>query len=561
MLRNLSIKYRLFAIVGLAVIGLAAIAANGLWELKQSLMQDRQDKTREHVELAISIAADFHQRAETGEMDAAAAQSAAAGAIQVLRYAGNNYFWINDLEGILVMHPHREDQIGTSMLDLTDREGTKIYQEFLRAVADDGAGIVDYIGRRPGTEINAPKIAYVQTFEPWGWVIGSGIYVDDVQTAFLEQAQEVGLILLAVLAVVGGVSFVVARALSGAIVKTADCMGTLAEGDNGVTVPYTASGDEIGRMARAVEVFRQNAIENARLKEEQQQQEQRMAEEKRAVLQKMADDFEGEIGGIVDAVSSAAGAMMQQADTMSDVAETTNTQANAVASAAEEASLHVQTVAAGSEELEASISEISRQVQHQAGLSDTAADAAQTSSAQVHDLAQAAEKIGEVVQLITTIADQTNLLALNATIEAARAGDAGRGFAVVASEVKQLANQTSQATEQIGSQIASIQDRTKSTVGTIEAVGQRIGEMREIAAAVAAAVEEQNAATSEISANTQRAAQDTTQVSENVVGVTAASGSTRSAAEAVQNAAHQLSQQSVSLRGVVDTFLATVRAG
>ncbi|MCB9946453.1 MAG: cache domain-containing protein [Rhodospirillaceae bacterium] len=563
MLRNLSIKYRLFAIVGLAVVGLIGITLSDLMELRHRLLQDRQDKTREHVELAISIAEDYHRRAVAGEMDMAEARTQAAAAIQVLHYAGNNYFWINTLDGFLVMHPaeRRQAQIGTSMLDEQDAAGTYIYREFLAAVAGDGSGFVDYIGVRSGSDVQSPKIAYLEVFPQWDWVIGSGIYVDDVDEAFYEQAGKVGVILLAVILVVGGLSFIVARSLSRAIAGTSACMDRLAAGDNAVSVPFTANRDEIGRMARAVEVFRQNAIENAKLKDEQQRQDQRLAEERRGALHQMANDFEGKTGGIVSALSAAATEMMASADTMSSDAEATNEKASAAASAAEEASLHVQTVTAGSEELETSISEISRQVQHQAAASDGAAEAAQTSSTQIGELAVAADRIGAVVQLITKIADQTNLLALNATIEAARAGDAGRGFAVVASEVKQLANQTSQATEEVAAQVAAIQSRTKSAVGSIGMVTQRIDEMREIAAAVAAAVEQQTAATSEISANTQRAAQDTTQVSENIVGVTDASTSTRTAAEAVQGAAHDLSQQSETLRGVVDSFLATVRAG
>jgi len=220
----------------------------------------------------------------------------------------------------------------------------------------------------------------------------------------------------------------------------------------------------------------------------------------------------------------------------------------------------VQTVASAAEELASSILEIGRQVSTSAQLATTAADDAETSDHQVQALAASAQKIGEVIQLITSIAEQTNLLALNATIEAARAGDAGKGFAVVASEVKSLANQTAKATDDIAAQISGIQEATGATVASIKGISQRIKDMREIATQVAAAVEEQNAATQEIARNVQQAASGTREVSTNIVGVSEAATQTGRAAEDVLNASGELSRQAGQLKGFVQQFLADVRA-
>jgi methyl-accepting chemotaxis protein len=275
---------------------------------------------------------------------------------------------------------------------------------------------------------------------------------------------------------------------------------------------------------------------------------------------RLADDFESNVGKIVEAVSAASTEMQSTAQSMSATAEETNRQAASVAAASEEASTNVQTVASAAEELSASISEIGRQVSESSRSTTQAAEQARRTNDQVGRLAEAAQKIGEVVSLISDIAEQTNLLALNATIEAARAGEAGKGFAVVASEVKSLANQTAKATEDISSQIASIQGATSDAVTAIQEISKTIESINEIAAAVASAVEEQGAATQEIATNVQQAAAGTNEVSSNISGVTQAAGETGNAAQGVLSAATELSKQSEHMRTQVDNFLAQVRA-
>ncbi len=275
---------------------------------------------------------------------------------------------------------------------------------------------------------------------------------------------------------------------------------------------------------------------------------------------RLADNFETNVKGVVESVSSAATEMQSSAQSMSATAEETNRQATAVAAAAEEATTNVQTVSSAAEELSASISEIGRHVAKSTTISQAAVAEANRTNDKVQGLANAAQKIGDVVKLINDIASQTNLLALNATIEAARAGEAGKGFAVVASEVKSLANQTAKATDEIAAQISAIQDATNEAVKAIQGIGTTIGEINEIATTIAAAVEQQSAATGEIAQSVQQAAQGTQDVSANITGVSQSAGEAGSAAEQVLSAARELSQQSEMLRQQVGAFLVEVRA-
>ena len=369
-------------------------------------------------------------------------------------------------------------------------------------------------------------------------------------------------ILLAVgLLVAGVVSLLIIRSITGPVNGMTEAMGKLANGNLETEVPALDKTDEIGEMAQAVQVFKDNAIEVKRLGEEQKAAEARSEKEKRDMMLAMADDFEASVGGVVQSVSSASTEMQSSAQSVSSTAEETSKQSTVVAAAAEEASTNVQTVASASEELSSSISEISRQVAQSTQIAGAAVSEVEGANEKVKGLADAANKIGEVVALITDIADQTNLLALNATIEAARAGDAGKGFAVVASEVKNLATQTAKATEEISAQINDIQGATQEAVTAIGSIGSTINQMNEIASAIAAAVEEQGAATQEIARNVEQAAAGTTEVASTISQVNSAADETGKSAGDMLSAASELSQQAELLRGEVDKFLVNIRNG
>jgi methyl-accepting chemotaxis protein len=360
--------------------------------------------------------------------------------------------------------------------------------------------------------------------------------------------------------VVFGLSFLIGRSISRALASMISAMTKLAGGDVKVAIPGLGRRDEIGEMAGAVEVFKNSMIETERLRAEQVEIEQRQAAQRKADMIKLANAFEGAVGEIVETVSSAANELEASANTLTKAAERSQGLATAVASASEEASTNVQSVSSASEELSSSVNEISRQVQESSRVAGEAVGQAQKTNSRVGELAQAASRIGDVVELINTIAGQTNLLALNATIEAARAGEAGRGFAVVASEVKALAEQTAKATGEISQQISGIQAATDDSVGAIKEISDTIGRMSEISAAIASAVEQQGAATQEISRNIQHAAVGTQQVSSNITEVQHGAGETGSASAQVHSAAQSLSSESNRLKLEVAKFLETVRA-
>ena len=393
-----------------------------------------------------------------------------------------------------------------------------------------------------------------------------GVVVFAVDSSFfsreLSSATQTSLwVALATLILAGVLAYFTDRAIAGPIVAMTEAMHTLADGELDIDIPAKHRTDEIGEMADAVQVFKDNANRVKKMEVEQKEAAKHAEEEKHQVLLDMANDFETNVGGIVETVSSASTQLQSSSESMSVLAQQTNAQATTVAQKSEEASTNVQTVASAAEELSSSISEISRQVAQSTQISATAVTEVDSANAKVQGLAEAAHKIGEVVALITDIADQTNLLALNATIEAARAGEAGKGFAVVASEVKNLANQTAKATEEISAQIGGIQNATQDAVHAIGSIGGIINQMNEIASTIAAAVEEQGAATQEIARNIEQAATGTSQVSSTIQTVTEATNESGSAASQIQDAARELSQQSELLTTQVDSFLSHVRTG
>ncbi len=348
------------------------------------------------------------------------------------------------------------------------------------------------------------------------------------------------------------------RIVARPIAAMTTAMRDLAAGRLDAALPEAESQDEVGSMAQALIVFRDNALEARRLAAAQNDEQVAKAARSQR-LENLLSRFESTVGGIVDAVAGSAGAMSRAATTMTGATDETSKRSDAVAGSAEEASHHVQSVAASAEELAGSVNEIARQVQESASIARQAVDRTNRSTAAIETLAQNVQKIGEVVSLINGIAAQTNLLALNATIEAARAGDAGRGFAVVASEVKSLATQTARATEDVTSLISDIQASTGQAVSAINETSETIEKIHEVSEAIAAAVEEQGAATKEIARNVQQTADGTQDVSKNIAGVSTAVAENRNAAEQVRETADQLLVQAESLQQEVANFTAEVK--
>jgi methyl-accepting chemotaxis protein len=371
----------------------------------------------------------------------------------------------------------------------------------------------------------------------------------------------VTIILCSVLALVAAlVSFLVmSRTVVAPIGSITATMRRLADNELSVTIAEAGRPDEIGEMAAALQVFKDNMAEAESLRTLQAvEQERRLA--RGQAVEKLVADFDAKISAVIETVAGSTSTLDATAHSMSDTTEATNGQVTVVAAAAEQASTNVQTVASAAEELAASINEIGRQVAESASFADRATRQAEATDSQIASLNQAAAKIGDVVQLIADIASQTNLLALNATIEAARAGEAGKGFAVVASEVKILANQTARATDEISAKVVEMQAATAQSVEAVKAIGKTIAQIAEISTGIAAAVDEQNAATGEIARNVQQAAQGTAEVTTSIVEVAAGGAKVKQASTDVLGASISLSHDAELLRQEVDSFLGSIKA-
>ncbi|AXS38948.1 cache domain-containing protein [Breoghania sp. L-A4] len=542
-------------VLTLAVLSVI-IAGVGLTSLNTVLYGERIAKTRTLVEVAKSIATYFDAQEKAGALTHDEATVQARNIIRALRYDGNNYVFAYAADGTRVVASNPKTE-GDDALSATDDNGKYHIREMF-AAAKAGGGAVSYVKvRKGGTEL-LDKTSWAETFEPWGWVIGTGMYTDDVEATFWTRAIQIIVIGLVGGLIAVGVAFTGIRSLTRPLASLTGNMRDLAEGNTEIDVEGTDRGDEIGEMANAMEVFIAN--ERARRTLETAETARRESDHARTLtMQRLSAEFETQIGGLMDTISTSVSNLRTASSDLNSGALQTTNQSMTVASAAAQASSNVETVASAAEELAASVAEISRQVSSSSEIASQASAQADTTNVRIQGLSEAASRIGEVVSLIQAIAEQTNLLALNATIEAARAGEAGRGFAVVAAEVKELATQTSKATEEISTQISSIQSETQLAVTAISTITDTVGRINEITSSISASVEEQGAATTEIARNVQEAATGTQDVSTNIEGVSQAANVTNDAAAMVSDASLSLESEAKILRERVTSFLDSIR--
>lgn len=558
---KLGIRGKIWLLAGLMVVGLCVQAAHGLLSMRHSMTDDRREALRQTVDAASAIVTGFHARAAKGEMSEADAKARAIEALRMMRYgAKKDYIFIYTLDNVAVLQPLRPETEGTNQSQLKDANGLFTVQALSEVASRDGAGYVNYFIRRVADAPPVPKLSHIQAFKPWNWMIGTGVYIDDLDAAFQAMAWDAGLSGLAALVAATALGVLIARSITKPLGLLVLRMGALAKGETHEAVSGTERHDEMGELARAMEIFRSNSIENHRLLDEQVALKHAASEERGRALRDMAAGLEKRLHHSVQSMTQVGERLNAASSAMNRTAEQAAQQTSAVVLATEETSVNVQTVATAAEELSASGGEISRQVALTADIARNAAEEAEQSNAMVASLSATAGRIGEVVGLINDIAGQTNLLALNATIEAARAGEAGKGFAVVANEVKTLASQTAKATQEITTQINAVQTETNRAVAAIRHIGETINRVDEATSSIAGAVEEQNAAIQEITRSVQEAARGTSQVSEHIGRVSEGTSTSRHAAQEVADSTQEMIAHNGELTQEIANFLDEIRA-
>jgi len=558
-LNNLKITPKLGILVGVTLFGLCISGVLAGYLMQHEMLDARIDQTKAIVEMARNMAASLKKQVDAGELTKQAAIAEFGRRANAMTYdKGAGYLFGTNYDGITVMSPDPK-QVGTNRMDVVTN-GRKLSRELMEGVKANGEILLTYEYVKPGEEKPTRKIGYAVAVPGFDMYVGTGAYLDDLDAKLRPIAWLLGLSILGIAIVAGSIAWLIGRSISRPLNQLGARMQALADGSLEAEIPGVGRGDEIGAMAATVQIFKDNAVRIRGLEKAEAETQARAAAERRAAMEGIASDFERSVNGIVRSVSAAAAGMQATAQSMTSTASDASARAATVGAASDSASSNVGTVAAAAEELSSSVTEISRQVTRSSEIANKAVSDAERTNATVQVLSTGAEKIGEVVKLIHSIAAQTNLLALNATIEAARAGESGRGFAVVASEVKALANQTAKATEEISAQVAAMQSSTSDAVAAINGITQTIGQMSEITIGISAAIEEQGAATREIARNIQSVATGSSEISAHIGGVTTAAAATGTAASDVLANARELDNQSGMLRNAVDGFLAKVRA-
>jgi methyl-accepting chemotaxis protein len=561
LLSHLRIRTKLASIVVLAALTAFAIVAVSASLSRSRMIEDRLAQMQEAVGLLLGVAQSLQEEVAAGKLTLAEAQDKFRQHARHTRFdKGQGYPLVYLPDTTILVDAGKPETEGRIT-------GTKVASGALLSDLQFGAarsspegGSLVYEFPRPGQTIPIRKMAYARLFIPWNLVVSYGLYMDDIDADVNATWLRLGAVGLVLLVLMAALSWFIARDIIGALDRQKDRMQKIASGKLDQPVEETGRGDEIGRMAETLEVLRQSAMTARNLEAEQDAAKKRGEQEKRDALIALADRFDASVGQLVGLMASGSHELETTAKSMTSTAEHANHRASAVGSAAGEASSRVQTAAAAAEELSSSIGEISRQVVQSANITARAVENARRTDTIVRALADGAQQIEHVAELISSIAGQTNLLALNATIEAARAGEAGRGFAVVASEVKSLASQTADATKEIGIRIAQIQSATKEAVEAIEGITSTIEEVSVIATTIGSAIDQQGAATSEIARNVTQTAKATKDVTANIDGVSTAANETGNAAGRVLSAASNLSKQAEQLTREVGTFLTGVRA-
>jgi methyl-accepting chemotaxis protein len=559
LLARMSVSRRLMLFIPVLLVSVNVVAMFGLAQLRQSLINDREEAVKNIVAVARGVVETWYDKEKSQQLTREQAQLAAKEQLRNLRYDVNNdYIFIQGYDNKTILNPNRPELEGEDRANSTDPDGVPVFKLEIEA-AKAGGGFVRYRFPRGSSDAALPKISYVAGFDAWGWAIGSGIYIDDVDAIYANNLIVYFVVGALTLLIGVAIAIAIGHSIRGPLTEVTKRMSLLADGNLDVDVPFLGAPHEIGRLARALQVFKLSRRKADELTTAQQaEQAAKLRRQER--LERLIADFHQRTARVIETVATAAAQVQAHARSLAEMANHSRSNISAVSHAAVETTGNVQAVAGAAEELSAAVGDVNQRVVKSTGIAQRAVSETERTTSTMRGLVDAAKRIGTIVQVIQDIASQTNLLALNATIEAARAGDAGKGFAVVASEVKTLASQTTKATEEIEAQVGAIQNETERAVEAIANIANTVDEMSEITTAIASAMEEQGSTTQEIARNIGHVADSTKEVSANITGVSTAAETTSHAANDLQHASEALLGQAKVLETEMKGFLGEMRA-
>lgn len=523
------------------------------------MMAEKTEKLRNLVELAHRSIEQVYQDSTLSTEER---KTRAKELVKAMRYNTNDYLWINDMQPAMVMHPIKPALDGKDLSEFKDPNGKKLFVEFVEVCKAKSEGTVDYAWPKPGQDQPVPKLSYVKLFKPWGWIVGTGIYIEDVEAvvadkqsvvaaALSKQRNQLIMVILLIMGAMAGATTWIAKKITAPIKRACLMFQDIAQGEGDLTKRLeVATKDELGELAKWFNTFLEKI--------------QGMIKEIAQRADALADSST-ELTEISSLMNQGAEDTCAKSNTVATAAEEMSSNVNSVAAAMEQATANLSLVATATEQMTSSISEIAQNSENARTVTSEAVERAGETSTKVNDLGIAAQAISKVTEVITEISEQTNLLALNATIEAARAGEAGKGFAVVANEIKELAKQTAEATQEIKVKIEGVQGSTEETVAEISQISKVINNVDDIVGTIAAAVEEQSVATQEISGNIAQASIGIQEVNENVSHSSEVtkmitrdiSGINESAAE-ISTSSNQVNLSAEQLAGLADQMKAMV---
>ncbi|MCU7842134.1 MAG: methyl-accepting chemotaxis protein [Candidatus Thiodiazotropha sp. (ex Troendleina suluensis)] len=539
-LRTFKITHRLWLLIVLAAAGIMAITVASLLQAEAGLMAEKSVQTKYLVETAHSILSNFHQRSEQGTIDVAIAKESALQAVSALRYDESNYFWINDMTAKMVMHPIKPTLNGKDLSSFEDPSGKKLFVAFVDKVKAEGAGNVPYLWPKPGSEEPVQKVSYVKGFEPWGWIIGSGIYVDDVDAIFWQNAVKLGIVSIIILIPFLMISPLIGRSVCSPLQATINAMDNITQGEGDLTQRLnTAGSDEIAKLAGVFNLFTMKIQQTMTQVGDAGDQLSQSSTE----LAEITTDDNRNIEQQHLETQQVATAVTEMSSTVREIAQSAEGAATVAQDAGAEAESGVQ---------------IMRQT---TDVINTLAGEVENAGNVINELEQESKNIGSVLDVIRGIAEQTNLLALNAAIEAARAGEQGRGFAVVADEVRTLASRTQASTQEIQEMIERLQQGSNKAVGVMSkgsAAAKKTVETASVAADSLSKITQDIVTISDMNAQIASAAEEQStaaqEIDRGVARIAALSELSTDGSRQVSSAADELSSLSGNLKGLIHTF-------